>query len=97
MGSISYPVKAMGSKAQVSYSLRHRDSSWKSSCSAYQPWSQEYNRKTVLLVLFFLSHSQKDQVRLAWHVMEWVGKPFCLKRRKCHPQFPITSIEKAEL
>ena len=46
---------------------------------------------------FSLSHSQKDQVRLAWHVMEWVGKPLCLERRKCHPRSPITSVEKAEL
>lgn len=51
----------------------------------------------MVVALFFLSPSQKDQVRLAWHAMEWVGKPFCLKRRKCHPQSPVTSIEKAEL
>lgn len=51
----------------------------------------------MVFVLLFFPHSQKDQVRLSWHAMEWVGKPFCLKRRKCHPQSPITSIEKAEL
>ena len=50
---------------------------------ALEPGIQQEN--SVVGFGFFLSHSQKDRVRLAWHVTEWVGKPFCLKRRKCHP------------
>lgn len=39
---------------------------------ALEPGIQKENSGVGFVLFFFLS--QKDQVRPAWHVMEWVGK-----------------------
>lgn len=63
----SHPAKATGSKAQVSCSLGAGGSSCRSSCSEFWPWSQEYNRKTVVLGVFNLPFPERSgQIGLAY-------------------------------
>lgn len=53
LDGVKFPsVKATESKAQVSCSLGEGGNSWRSSCPECRPWSQEYNRKTVVLGWF---------------------------------------------
>lgn len=63
----SHPAKATESKAQVSCSLGAGGSSCRSSCSEFWPWSQEYNRKTVVLGVFNLPFPERSgQIGLAY-------------------------------